>query len=97
MHVLLILSPVTNLILTSSFVVGFYSSTLSSFSVSIKGWKGNFSFKSQKLVFKEKNTNRVSSSRVGGLGGDPPTTPKIGLSPPHVSLPHYFDPKMSIL
>ena len=58
MHVLLILSPMTNLIRTSSFVVGFYFSTLLLvFQVSRKGWKGNFSFKSQKLVFKEKSTN----------------------------------------
>ena len=55
MHVLLILNPVTNLIITFSFVVGFYSPTLFLvFQVSIKGWKGNFSYKSQKVVFKEK-------------------------------------------
>ena len=59
MHVLLILSPMTNLMITSSFVVGFYSSTLFLvFQVSIKGWKGNFSFKSQKLVFKEKKKHK---------------------------------------
>ena len=45
----------TNLILTSSFLVGFCSSTVFLvFQVSIKGWKGTFSFKSQKLVFKVK-------------------------------------------
>ena len=54
-HVLRTLSQMTNLIITSSFVVGFYSSTLFLvFQVSIKGWKGNFSFKSLKMVFKEK-------------------------------------------
>ena len=49
----------TNLIITSSFVVGFYSSTLFLvFQVLIKGCKGNFSFKLQKLVFqREKNIN----------------------------------------
>ena len=55
MYVLLILSPMTNLIIKSSFEVGFYSSALFLvFQVSIKGWKGNFSFKLQKLFFKEK-------------------------------------------
>ena len=45
----------TNLILTSSSVVGFYSSTLFLvYQVSIKNWKGNFSFKSRKLVLKKK-------------------------------------------
>ena len=45
----------TNLIITPSFAVGFYSSTLFLvFRVSIKVWNGNFSFKSQKLVFKER-------------------------------------------
>ena len=49
----------TNLIITPSFVVGFYSSTLFLvFQVSTKGWKGNFSFKSQKLVFKDKKHKR---------------------------------------
>ena len=53
MHVLLILSPMTNLIIMSSFMVGFYSSALFLvFQVSIKGWKHNFGFKSQKLLFK---------------------------------------------
>ena len=48
----------TNLIMTSSSVIGFYFSTLFLvFQVSIKGWKGNFSFKSQKLVFFKKSTN----------------------------------------
>ena len=48
----------TNLIITSSFVVGFYSSVLFLvFQVSLKGWKVNFSFKSQKVVFKDKKHN----------------------------------------
>ena len=48
-------SPSTNLIIKSTFVVGFYPSTLFLvFQVSVKGWKGNFSFKSQKSVFKKK-------------------------------------------
>ena len=49
----------TNLIITSLFVVGFYSSTLFLvFQVLIKGCKGNFSFKLQKLIFqREKNRN----------------------------------------
>ena len=55
MHVLQILSSITNLIKASSFVLGFYFSKLFLvFQVSVKGWKGNFSFKSQKLVFTEK-------------------------------------------
>ena len=41
------LKQMTNLITSSSFVVGFYSSTLLLvFQVSIKSWKGNFRFKS---------------------------------------------------
>lgn len=45
----------TNLIITSSFVVVVYSWALFLvFQVSIKGWKCNFSFKSWKLVFNEK-------------------------------------------
>ena len=55
MHILLILSRMTNLIITCSFVVVFCSTALFLvFQVSMKGWKGNFSFTSQKLVFKEK-------------------------------------------
>ena len=50
------LSRMTNLIITSSFVVGLLSSALFLFScVSINGWNGNFSFKSEKLLLKEKN------------------------------------------
>ena len=45
----------TNLIITSSLEIGFYSSALFLvFQVSIKSWKGNFSCKSQKLIFKDK-------------------------------------------
>ena len=56
MHILLILSGMTNLIITCSFVVVFCSPALFLvFQVSMKGWKGNFSFTLQKLVFKEKN------------------------------------------
>ena len=62
MHVLLILSPVTNLIITFSFVVGFYSPTLFLvFQVSIKSWKGNFSFNHKKWFSKRKNTNEYFS------------------------------------
>lgn len=45
----------TNLIVSSSFLAGFYPSTLFLvFQVSDMGCKGNFSLKSQKLVFKDK-------------------------------------------
>ena len=55
MHVLLIVSPMTNMIITSSFVVGSYSLAMFLvFQVSIKVWKGDFSFKSEQLIFKEK-------------------------------------------
>ena len=59
MNVLSILSPMSNFTIASSFVVGFTTSILPLVSwVSIKGWKGNFSFKSQKLVFKEKKKHK---------------------------------------
>ena len=50
----------TNLIITSSFVVGFYSSALFLvFQVPVKGWEGNFSFKSKNKNWFSKRKNTI--------------------------------------